>query len=80
LVATTSDNHPMERAKSIVPRLLEHVYRYVDRNPTDPPLNIPDNYRHLLWFVTPIQSIGKIIYDHDTHQSDNQNDIFFQRN
>ncbi len=76
-MVTTTSNNPLEQAQSIFERIPKYIYDNIDRNPTDPPLNIPEELKHLLWFVTPIQSIGKIVYEYDTNQSDNQNDVIF---
>jgi len=52
----------------MVENIPEYIYDNVDNICPDPKLNIPNEYKHLIWFVTPRQIIRKIVHEFDQNQ------------
>ncbi|CAF4573187.1 unnamed protein product, partial [Rotaria sp. Silwood2] len=65
--SSSSDDDPIEEAKSMANNIPKYVHENVDFR-TDPPLNIPDEYKDFIWFVTPKEIIQKIIIDYEQNQ------------
>ncbi|CAF1394188.1 unnamed protein product, partial [Rotaria sp. Silwood1] len=62
-----SDKDPIEEAKSMAKNIPKYVYENVDFR-TDPPLNVPDEYKDFIWFVTPKNIILNIVFDYEQSQ------------
>ncbi|CAF4585966.1 unnamed protein product, partial [Rotaria sp. Silwood2] len=63
----SSSDDPIEEAKSMANNIPKYVYENVDFR-TDTPLNVPDEYRDFVWFVTPKDIIRRIVIDYEQNQ------------
>ncbi|CAF2896657.1 unnamed protein product [Rotaria sp. Silwood2] len=63
----SSSDDPIEEAKSMANNIPKYVYENVDFR-TDPPLNVPDEYKDFIWFVTPKDIIRKMVIDYERSQ------------
>jgi hypothetical protein len=52
----------------MVENIPKYIYDNVDRICPDPKLNIPNEYKHLIWFVTPGQVIRQIEHEFEQNQ------------
>lgn len=64
---TTTSRDLIEQARSISDNIPKYVCESVDIR-SEQPLNIPNEHKDLIWFVTPRQTILKIINDFEQNQ------------
>ncbi|CAF1155130.1 unnamed protein product [Rotaria sordida] len=64
MIDSSSSDDPIEQAKSMANNISKYVYENVDLR-MEPPINIPDEYKDLIWFVTSRDIIQKIIIDYE---------------
>ncbi|CAF1157012.1 unnamed protein product [Rotaria sordida] len=64
IIDSSSSDDPIEQAKSMANNISKYVYENVDLR-MEPPINIPDEYKDLIWFVTSRDIIQKIIIDYE---------------
>ncbi|CAF3815482.1 unnamed protein product [Rotaria sp. Silwood1] len=74
---SSSDDDPIEEAKSMVKNIPKYVYKNVDCR-TDPPLNVPDEYKDFIWFVIPKEIIRKIVTDYEQTQENYSKSVPFR--
>ena len=65
---TVSSNDSIEIAKSIATNIPKYVSEHLDYR-HEPLLNIPEEYKSYIWFITPRQVISQISNDNENNPS-----------
>jgi hypothetical protein len=63
---------PFREAKLIADDAVRHALDSIDYT-SDPPLNVPDKYKHTVWFALPIDIALMMVKQNETGQETNCN-------
>ncbi|CAF3719413.1 unnamed protein product [Rotaria sp. Silwood1] len=77
LIRASSSRNPLEQAIAMAHNISKYIYENIDcRN--DPPLNIPQEYQDLIWFILPKQVVLKMLHAFEQNQHNNLMSVPFR--